>query len=287
MIKKTKYFFNTVSSKSYWQYVLLSKEGLGSVFAIFGSFALIIESLDFFKLYTRDEYGPLTFWYILTVSIFFSFLWRRPIQSITIKSSTQDLNVEVKIADLFEVSGAVMISTNTQFESDVAGGKIAVDSLQGQFTAKFFTGNQTELINKIREGLSKLGGSSPYPMGTVVPISTHGKTFYFTAMACLNEQGNASTTVDDVKAALNGLWKHIREAGELQELAVPLVGTGRGRIQISRKKMIALIAQSFVEASEVNKFSEKLTIVIRPEDANNFSVNLYDVKDNLKQLLFP
>ena len=122
-------------------------------------------------------------------------------------------------------------------------------------------------------------------MGTTVPINTHGKTFYFTAMAELNEQGNAFTTPDNVRLALEGLWKHVREAGELQELAVPVVGTGRGRLMLSRKKMISLIAESFVDASEQNKFAEHLVIVVRPEDANRFKVNLYDIKDHLMQAL--
>lgn len=282
-----KYFFDTISSKSYWQYVLFSKAGLGSIFAIFGSLTLLIESLDFFSIYTKDKYAPYAFLIFLFLSIIFSVSLRRPIKSISIKSPNHDINVEVRIADLFDVSGATMISTNTSFESDVAGGRIAVDSLQGQFTARYFTGNQTELIAKIQEGLSKLRITSPYPMGTVIPINTHGKTFYFTAMADLNEHGNASTSVDNVKQALKGLWNHVREVGELQELAIPLIGTGRGRVKMSRKKMIALIAESFVVASEQSKFTEKLVIVIRPEDASNFGVNLYDVKDNLKQVLLP
>jgi hypothetical protein len=106
-------------------------------------------------------------------------------------------------------------------------------------------------------------------------------------MADLNEQGNAFTTIDNIREALDGLWNHVREAGELQDLAVPVIGTGRGRLKLSRKKMIALLAESFVKASEQHKFTNKLVIVIRPEDASNFGVNLYDIKDNLNQLLLP
>lgn len=282
-----KYFLETVLSKAYWQYVLFSRTGLESVLAIFGFFYLLVESLDFFKIYTKDQYASYAFLIFLVLSIVVSVLIWRPIKTITIEFPKHDFNVEVRITDLLDVSGAVMISTNTKFEADVAGGKIAPDSLQGQFTARYFTGNQTELIAKINEGLSKIGGSSPYQMGTTIPINTHGKTFYFTTMADLNEQGNAFTTIDNIRQALDGLWNYVREAGELQELAVPIIGTGRGRLQLSRKKMIALIAESFVKASEQNKFTDKLVIVIRPEDASNFGVNLYDIKDNLNQVLLP
>jgi len=140
-------------------------------------------------------------------------------------------------------------------------------------------------ISKINKELQSIEGSSPYPMGTTVPITTHGKVFYFTVMADFNDQGNASTTQAKIRSSLEGLWNYVRESGELQELVIPVLGTGRGRLKMSRKRMVTFIAESFMKASEQNKFTEKLVIVIRPEDAKKFGVNLYDIKDNLNHVL--
>lgn len=280
-----KYFFNTILSKAYWQYILFSKSGLRSILTIFGSFYLLVEALDFFKVYARDQYASYAFIIFLVLSIILSILLRRPIKTISIEFPKHDFIIEVRITDLFEVSGAIMISTNTKFEADVAGAKIATDSLQGQFTAKYFTGNQKELLEQISGELKNIKSSSPYPMGTTIPITTHGKTFYFTAMSELNDKGNASSSIADIRNALEGLWKYVRDAGELQELAVPVIGTGRGRLKQSRKKMISLIAESFLKASEQNKFTSRLVITIRPEDAKSFGINLYDIKDHLNQVL--
>lgn len=279
-----KYIFNSIFSTAYWRYIF-SLDGLKSILAIFGSIWLVLETLDFFKVYTRDQYGAYAFFIFLILSILISILLKRPIKSITIPFPEHDFTIEVRIADLFDISGTTMISTNTVFEADVAGNKIAVDSLQGQFTAKYYTGNQVELIHKIDEELKKLNATSPYPFGTTIPIHTHGKTFYFNAMSKLGEGGNASSSVSEIQAALNGLWKYVGEKGELLELVVPVVGTGRGRVKISRKKMIALIAESFTKASVQSKFSEKLIIAVRPEDAKNFGINLYDIKDHLNHVL--
>jgi len=279
-----KYFFNSILSKAYWRYIF-SFDGLKSILAIFGTIWIVIETLDFFKVYTRDQYGSFAFFVFIIISILISILLRRPIKSILILFQEYDLSVEVRIANMFDISAATMISTNTVFEADVAGGKIAVDSLQGQFTAKYYTGNQIELINKINEELKNVPSTSPYPIGTTIPIHTHGKTFYFTAMAELGESGNASSSISDIKFALIGLWDYVRSKGELQELAVPVIGTGRGRVNLSRKKMIALIAESFIKASVQGKFSENLIIAIRPEDAHNFEINLYDIKDHLIHVL--
>ena len=49
--------------------------------------------------------------------------------------------------------------------------------------------------------------------------------------------------------------------------------------------MIALIAESFVKESINNKLTEKLIITVRPEDAENFGINLYDIKDHLNHVL--
>lgn len=283
---KLRYFWDSITSKAYWRYVLFSRSGIGAYLAVFGAFNLIIGALDFFNLYTRDRYAAWAIWALLAASGVFSILFlRRPVNSIEIKIPQRDYSIEVRIDDLFEFTGAVMISTNTEFECDVAGKKIAVDSLQGQFTARYFTGNQTDLIDEVNEQLENIDGSAPYPMGTTVPVTTHGKTFYFTAMAELNDRGNASTTRRHVTKALKGLWAHVGKSGELQELAVPVIGTGRGRLKTPRKKMISIIAESFVDASADHKVSDKLVIVVRPEDGSKFKLNLYEVKNHLDHVL--
>ncbi len=281
-----KFILDAITSKAYWQYVLLSKPGVESVLSILGVFWLIVSMLDFFGLYGWGKGAPYVFLVLVFLSIAISIALRLPRKSICVSFPQKDLTIEVRIDNLFDTAGAIMISTNTDFEGDVSGGKIALDSLQGQFTDRYFKGNQNELLSQMLAKLQTINGSAPFPLGTTIPITTHGKTFYFTAMSELNDRGNASTTQDNVIRALEGLWSHVRNAGELQDaLAVPVVGTGRGRLTQSRKKMISLIAQSFANASENGKLADTLIIVIRPEDAANFKLNLYDVKNHLTQVL--
>ena len=102
-------------------------------------------------------------------------------------------------------------------------------------------------------------------------------------MSRLNAEGTASTTVREVEDALESLWTFILKNGELKDLSVPLMGTGRGRTGYPRKKMSERIAQSFVDGSQNQIFANRLSIVIRPEDAENFGVNLYQIRDYLMQ----
>lgn len=280
-----RYFLETIKSRTYWRYVLFSFSGMRTLLAIYGAFYLLVESLDFFNVYTKSKYSSYAFIIFIVLSAVLAVLSKRPIRRVTVKLPQKDVLVEVRIGDLFDVAGAVMISANTVFESDVAGGKIDPKSLQGQFTAKYYTGNQNVLISAIAEELKNVSGGPVYPMGTVVPITTHGKTFYFNAMATLNDKGNAASTTNDVELAMEGLWSYVREAGALQELAVPLVGTGRGRVRMSRDKMVELIAESFADASANGVFTGRLVIVIHPNDAANFQINLYEIKDRLRHIL--
>lgn len=281
IVRKSRYFGQSIRTWAYWRYALVSRAGGASFLAAFGALNLFVQALDFFDLYTRAKYAPYAFWVFLILSAVVAIAFRRPITSVSIKLPGRDIGIEVRIGDLFEATGAVVVSSNTVFEADVANGKIALGSLQGQFTKEYFPGDQRELLDAIEEALTAVDGGAPYPMGTVVPIHTHGKTFYFTAMAELNEKGNAKTTVRDVQKALAGLWEHVQESGELQELAIPVIGTGRGRVRRDRKRMIGKIAESFIDASRDGKVSEKLVIVVHPDDAKEFEINLWEIKSFL------
>lgn len=279
-----RYFMNTMGSRAYWRYVLVSRTGIQTVLSIFGALWLVIECLDFFRIYTRDQYGSYAFFLVLGFSMLATIAFRRPIRSIEVRFHEHDFCLEVRIGDIFDASGAVVICTNTRFEFDVAGGKIATQSLQGQFTAKYFTGDQNTLIGLVNERLQGIQGP-PFPLGSTIALSTHGKTFYFVAMAELNEQGNAFTTPQGVDQAMKGLWDSVRASGELQELVVPVIGTARGRLNVTRKKMIEKISESFVNASMDQKFTDRLVIMVHPNDAERFQVNLYEIKDHLSHTL--
>jgi hypothetical protein len=51
--------------------------------------------------------------------------------------------------------------------------------------------------------------------------------------------------------------------------------------------MVERIAQSFADGSKDRIFSNRLSIVVHPQDAENFGVNLYEIRDYLVQSLHP
>lgn len=290
-----KYLLISIFTLSYWRYALFSVVGMGRVLAITGALYLMLEMLDFFRMYTRDEYSAYGFFVVLGVAVIMAVVSRRPVSRIKYKIPKKDFEFEVLIGDLLDTpANNIVISTNTTFDTDISSGLISPESIQGKFTNKFFSGNTQELDRQIDASLAGVqyekitigkGKKKLYPVGTVAKVQAHGKTFYLTAMANMNETGTANSNAKMLDEALENLWDYIATNGELADTAIALIGTGRGRVRLSRKKIAERIAQSFADASADRVFSNKLTIAVFPPDADRFGVNLFEIRDYFLQSL--
>lgn len=288
------YYFRSFKTKSYWAYALWSVDSVKTFMAVVGGVWLFVDILSSFKVIDKEK---LTLWYlipIIVLGLIIVIITRRPVKKISYKYPGQDLTIEVCIGNLFDVPGQKVISTNTTFDTDIASGIISPRSLQGQFTEKFFPSNLPALDEALNKGLQHLpkshiqkeaGKTERYNFGTTVKLNLSGQFFYWFAMADLNHNNNAKTTLKNVHQALDGLWEFIETKGEKLPTVIPLIGTGLGRLTTSRKKLIAIIAQSFINASEDNLFSEKLVIVVHPSDVEASGLNLFEVKDLLHHYL--
>lgn len=285
-----KYFWNSVCTWSFWRYAVFSAEALTKILGVVGAIWLAMEVLDFLSILTRDQYGKPAVFVVVGVAIVIVVATRRPVLRITYRVPGRDYSFEVKIGDIFNEPGDVVISSNTTFDTDISSGLIAADSLQGQLALTIFQGNTAEIDRQLNAALQELpsevrenapGKKAEYAIGTVAKVAVPGKNYYFLAMSRLNEHGTAKSTSRNIEDALDGLWAFVTAQGELRTLVLPLIGTGRGRVPVPRKKMVERIAQSFADASKETVFSNRLVIVVRPEDAENFGLNLFEVRDYL------
>lgn len=204
--------------------------------------------------------------------------------------------IEVRIGDLFKCDGDIVVSTNTTFDTDTANSLISPDSLQGQFTSRYYSGKLADLDKEIEDSLSAVGSTpvsrgwgknKEYPIGTVAKLDTHGQRFYWLAMARLDANKTARSDLADIDTALSSLWDYVLKRGEMTTIVVPVIGTGRGRVNIQRRKMIERIVQSFVDGSRVTPFAKGLSIVIHPVDAEKSEISLFQIKDHLSKNIDP
>lgn len=289
-----RYFFESIRTWAYWRYALFSGEAIGKFFAVMGILYLCVDLADSFSIYKKDQYSYFGLIFLVVLALLYVLSTRRPLSRVSYKIPQKDFVVEVLIGDLFKIPGEVVISTSSTFDTDMASGLIAASSLQGQLATNYFNGQTTEIDRQIEVSLEREqftinekrpGKKREYPIGTVARVSAHSKNFYLVAMSHMEENKNAQSNLKMIDEALEKLWVNLASKAELGDIVMPLMGTGRGRVSYPRKKMIERIAQSFTDAASERAFSNKLIIVVRPEDASKFSLNLFQVRDYLGQSL--
>lgn len=148
---------------------------------------------------------------LIALAVVCAIIVRRPISRFIHKVPGKDLTIGVRVGDLFDGNSDVVVSANRSFDTDMKSGLISPNSIQGQFAIRFFNSNTDEIDKIIDPQLAELEGEENptaigkkklYPLGTVVKVPSHGRIFYFVAMAELNENGNARATPRRVEDAL-------------------------------------------------------------------------------------
>ena len=220
------------------------------------------------------------------------YLWNcRGMLSVSRRLADTDISIAICVDDIFNLTGALIISTNTTFDTDMSDGLISEDSLQGKFTKRYYD-KEEHLDQELTEELNgeeftvdenKPAKQRCYRIGTVAKLRPRGRVAYFVAIADLNQHGVARSSLDNVRSSLRRLWSYIGNQGGLDHLVIPVLGTGRARVQVPREVMVREIISSFIDAIySGNKFCEKLTIVVSEKDYLEHSISLLELKDYIR-----
>jgi hypothetical protein len=114
-------------------------------------------------------------------------------------------------------------------------------------------------------------------MGTVVPVTAKGRQFYLLANSTLNQQNRSVATKVTLENALNELWTYLAEHAGKEKFIIPILGTGRGRISMTREEVLKEIVLSFVASCSDRTYADKLIISIQPKDISEHNVNLEEI----------
>lgn len=282
---KIKFIFK-FTIKRYWQIV-------ETVLALLGIILTLGECVQWMFnsniIYTwMHDYVVL----ILLACIVISF-WKNKVQlSYEYFLKGTDVKINLKVADVLTVKAAIVIPTNTTFDTKMEDEFISISSVQGQFQKKYFHNNLGTLDSLIEKGLEGYSyekidrlhsKDKKYPLGTVSKVTYDGKHYYFVAIADINEYGKTvNTKFENVQIALEGLWSQLESRGHIENLAIPLLGTGRAGIKdASRRKVIQEIIFSFVASAKERKITENLQICIHPLDLEYKDLELEKLNEYL------
>ena len=205
-----------------------------------------------------------------------------------------DLIIDIKVNNLFDVSAtSYVIPTNSYFRTIMDDEYISANSVQGAFQNKYFKNNLPELDRLLDESLKqqnlqivdeqdKFGTVKRYPIGTVAKINHKNKHFYFVAINDVNEYGKpVNQSYNNVNFAFNGLFEAIKKFGHCDDLAIPLIGTGKAAI---RDATIDKVVQDTIDCflNTNDKIVENLTICISPKDYYMGKVSIDKIAKYLK-----
>ena len=268
---------------------------LGAVLHAFGVLWLIVEVVDYFFSELGWSSSIKSGWWLFCLTgLSVGGIRAWPRQSVRAHIEGTDVRVEVRIGDIFKLDGAIVLGSNTTFDTAMEDNTISISSVQGQFSKRYFT-TITELDQKLDNALNSLsphatrsreekpyGKHNEYELGTVAPIEVPERKAYFVAVARLNSERVASTEANLFLDALPLMWNGIRQRGGMESLLCPVLGSGFSRLKLTRKELTQAIIRSFVVATQEGKLSEKLTIVIRPDDVEQGHISLEDLRQFLE-----
>jgi hypothetical protein len=270
-----------------WLRNFISIEAVSAVLSSFGALWLMVQITSFFLDGTKWPDAVRNLWWLFGLAGLLIAAWRRrPRLTVSHKLNGRDVTIEIVVGDLFALPGALIIGSNTTFDTRISRELISEKSIQGIFTRKFY-GEETQLDIELSSCLSnvtycdlagnRVGKAKRYPMGTCVRLNPKQRTSYFVAIADINEHGVASGTPNGLKESLAKLWVFIGRRGLKESLVMPVLGTGFTRLNLTREEIIREIIKSFIAACSEKTFADKLTIVITHHDMLKYCISLNEL----------
>lgn len=277
---------------------LLTQVGLrrlaSSFISIFGLLWLLIEpGALFFPQYLN--FGWIGYFGLVVVSLVIAVIQRFPQRKICKPLSSPDSVVEIKIGNLFDESGHLVIGANDVFDTEL-GEVIKPSSVQGQFLTRIYSNDRTRLdtdieaalqiykAQRIKEPNKKKGKTWRYPIGTTVALGSPDKRYFWSAYGYMGNDLRIQSNADYIWNSLSNLWEEVRQKGHGMDVAIPVIGADLARPNLPRMTLAKLIILSFVVASKKDFVTRKLTLVIYPKDVEN--TDFYELEDFLASACF-
>lgn len=184
-------------------------------------------------------------------------------------------SVHIKKGDIFLQEGLKVIPFNEYFDTTVDDKIIARNSLNGKYITNIFTDvdelsriikededlNDSE--NIVCEGVSRVGGTTKYKLGTSIVI----EDYVLTAFSKFNNKNQAELTMTEYINFLLSFWNEINRVYAQKSVSVPVFGSGITRFKggfndIKIGELLNIMLWTFRISETRFKYPAELTIVI-------------------------
>jgi hypothetical protein len=185
------------------------------------------------------------------LSLIYAYYRNRSKDKIELNLSDQ-VKAKIFFGDLFESKEIIVIPVNEYFDTTVDDQIISSKTIHGKFIKKFFCGNEAELKNQLKNGLSqykpleinlerKSGNKHKYPLGTVCEVKNDKKVFYLVALTRFNSNHRAEVNNSEYQRVLCDLFSYIEQNSQGRKVSIPLIGAGHSGVKLSKQKLLEFL----------------------------------------------
>ena len=224
-----------------------------------------------------------------------AFIQRFPRMSVRRALSSPDSEIEIKIGNLFDQQGYLVIGLNDVFDTEL-GEVIKPSSVQGQFLQEVYGSDRLKLDTdiatalqaynhlRIKEINKKVGKTWRYPIGTTITLGSNDRRYFLAAYGYMDNDMTVQSNVEYIWRSLSKIWQEIRLKGHSIDVSIPVIGADLARTGLPRMALTKLIITSFIVASKEKFITRKLTVMIYPKDVE--SIDLYEFEEFLTSACF-
>lgn len=253
---------------------------VGSVMAAFGGVSAVLQFVG--QLWPAAIPGPAP---VAAASVLLCLAWAvarsRPTVSVRQEFTRPRMSVSVAPGDLFDEQAHLVVGFCDTFDTDVSDGVvISATSVQGQLLQRRYEGDVRRLDDELD---GALGGAAPvaaetreakpygklerYPVGTVAVLGSRPRLVFGVAYSRLGNDCVARSSTEELWLSLGRVWDAVYRHGQLDRVAVPLIGSGLSRLHgLDEESLLRLILLSFITHSRERVVCRELRIVLRPEE---------------------
>jgi hypothetical protein len=260
--------------------------------AFWGLFSIVTAVCDFFPGLS-DFAGALRTTSVATTllltSLTYAIILNRPRTHFRYAVCNRDCQIELRIGDLLDVPSSLIVPVNSHFDMVLGGSVKTSRSIQAAVIDRWFKGDVGKLKRLLDKQLLKAQYADRktgdrYQLGTVVPvqINNNSRRLYFVANSNKINEERVEATKDGLYQTLPELWSWLATHGAKEAVAIPLLGTGHGRLSLTRQEVCKDIIRSFVAACADKVSCNCLTIVVADHDIQAYGIDIDELDDFLR-----
>lgn len=239
--------------------------------AYFGAFWLVVEPVGILVV-SNTVNGWVIYLGLLILSLLCAVLSSWPREFVIASIPGSDVEVVVKVGNIFDAKGNVVIGVNDVFDTHIGDGIIDTRSVQAQFTFNRFDGSVYSLDAYIEPLLSDLryevdeskakGKNKRYPLGTCLEVTAKGVRHYLLAYSRMSPALCAEGDLCGLLKSLDSCWSKIRVSGQNEGVSMPVLGGEFARIGLTQTQLIQILVLSFINANRKEHIAPRLTIYV-------------------------